>query len=102
MTTGTGESIRVDLWLWYARVFKTRTRCALQVSAGKVRVGGTRIQKPSHRVVPGDVLTVVAGRDVRVLEVLALGSRRGPAVESRTLYREIPARPSPGTEVTSN
>ncbi len=89
------DSVRIDLWLWYARFFKTRTQCASSVNAGHVRVNGNRVRKPAFRVLPGNVLTVVQGRSVRAVEILSPGCRRGPAAEARSLYREIPQRDSP-------
>ena len=70
---------RVDRWLWFARMIKSRTQAATLVSAGKVRLNGTRIDKPSRNVKPGDVLTFPLGTQVRVLKVLDAGTRRGPA-----------------------
>lgn len=78
--------LRVDKWLWHARFFKTRSLAAKQVSAGHVRVNGSKISKPAHTIVPGDVLTFAQARMIRVVEVVALGDRRGPAPEAQTLY----------------
>ena len=85
------DSVRIDLWLWYARFFRTRSQCAARVSAGHVRVNGNRVRKPAYRVFPGHVLTVVQGRSVRAVEVLSPGNRRGPVAEARALYREMPS-----------
>lgn len=81
--------LRLDKWLWHARFFKTRSLAAKQVSGGHVRVNGTRAQKPSHSVGPGDVLTFSQERIVRVVQVVALGDRRGPAPEAQTLYTDM-------------
>ncbi len=81
--------LRLDKWLWYARFFKTRTLAAKLVSGGHVRVNGTRAQKPAQNLSPGDVLTFVQARQVRVVRVLALGTRRGPADEARALYQDM-------------
>ena len=80
---------RVDRWLWFARMIKSRTQAATLVSAGKVRLNGTRIDKPSRNVKPGDVLTFPLGTQVRVLKVLDAGTRRGPAPEAQTLYEDL-------------
>ncbi len=80
---------RVDRWLWFARMIKSRTQAATLVSAGKVRLNGTRIDKPSRNVKPGDVLTFPLGAHVRVLKVLDTGTRRGPAPEAQTLYEDL-------------
>jgi ribosome-associated heat shock protein Hsp15 len=54
-----------------------------------VRVNGARIAKPSAPVGPGDVLTFAQGRRIRVIRVAAIGRRRGPATEARTLYEDL-------------
>ncbi len=84
-----GAKIRLDKWLWHARFFKTRTLAAKEVSAGHVRVNGTRVSKPAHAVIPDDVLTFVQARAARVVRVLDIGTRRGPAPEAQTLYDDL-------------
>ncbi|MEL6549723.1 MAG: RNA-binding S4 domain-containing protein [Pseudomonadota bacterium] len=83
------DSIRVDKWLWQARFFKTRSLAARVVSEGKVRVNSTPISKPSRAIAPGDVLTFQQQRDVRVIELVAIGARRGPAPEAQQLYKDL-------------
>lgn len=83
------DRARLDKWLWHARFFKTRTLAASVVEKGRVRVNGRRVKKPGAAVRPGDVLTFVQSRDVRVIEVLALAERRGPAQEAQRLYRAV-------------
>lgn len=82
-------SIRADKWLWYARFFKSRTLAGKVVEGGRLRVSGVKVAKASAGVRVGDVLTFVQGRDVRVIRVLALGTRRGPASEAQTLYADL-------------
>ena len=86
----TDDACRIDVWLWRARFFKTRSLAAHVVEDGGVRVsrGGARtpIDKPSRAVRPGDVLTFAQGTRWLAVRVQALGARRGPAVEARTLY----------------
>ncbi|MEM9872011.1 MAG: RNA-binding S4 domain-containing protein [Pseudomonadota bacterium] len=95
--------LRLDKWLWFARFFKTRTLAATRVSAGEVRVNGTRVTKRSSTIVPGDVLTFAIGDHIRVIEVAALGTRRGPAAEAQTLYTDrSPPRPARETPVSEN
>ena len=88
--------LRADKWLWHARVVKTRTLAASLIKAGKVRVNSDRIAQPSKTVVPGDVLTITLERQIKVLRVVALGARRGPASEAQGLYEDL----SPPVEKT--
>lgn len=81
--------IRLDKWLWQARFFKTRALSAKTVSGGHVRVNGNRAAKPAHAVAPGDVLTFPQARQVRVVRIVALGLRRGPASEAQALYEDL-------------
>lgn len=81
------EKIRLDKWLWQARFFKSRSLSASYVEAGHVRLNGVHIAKPAQAVGPGDVLTLPLGAGVRVVEIVACGSRRGPAPEAQGLYR---------------
>jgi len=80
---------RLDKWLWFARVTKSRTLAADLVLSGKVRINRARAEKPSQTVKAGDVLTINVNRRVRVLRVSGLGERRGPAQEASTLYLEL-------------
>ena len=89
-----GSTQRIDKWLWFARVMKTRSRAAALVSEGAVRVNRRKIVKPSHPVAPGDVLTLAVRGRVRVLKVIDPGARRGPAAEARLLYEDLTAPPS--------
>jgi ribosome-associated heat shock protein Hsp15 len=88
-------TLRVDKWLWHARFFKTRTLAAKQVAAGAVRINGTRVGKPSAVVRAGDALTFPQGDRIRVVVVLALGQRRGPAPEAQALYEDRSPPPEP-------
>lgn len=80
---------RLDKWLWFARVIKSRTQAAGLVTDGKVRVNRVRAEKPSHALKVGDVVTVSAHSRVLVLKVVAPGARRGPPVEARLLYEDL-------------
>ena len=82
---------RLDKWLWYARFLKARADCARLVEGGLIRLNRQPTDKPHARLRPGDVLTLpLGGRGVKVVRILALGQRRGPAPEARLLYEEIP------------
>jgi ribosome-associated heat shock protein Hsp15 len=89
-----GVTQRVDQWLWYSRIVKSRTLGQALVERGKVRINRVRIGKPSAMVKPGDVLTVMLGPNVRILEILGIGTRRGPASEAQLLFRDLAPPPS--------
>ena len=93
MTATLQERIRVDKWLWHARFFKSRTLAAKLAGSGKLRINREVVRKPGAVVKSGDVLTFPKGTDIRVIKILALGERRGPASEAQTLYQDLtPAR----------
>ena len=87
-------SIRIDKWLWFARLAKTRSLAARLCEGGRVTIGGAPILKPHHPVRIGDSVSVAQGQARRRLMVRDLGVRRGPAEEARRLYDE-PAPPVP-------
>ena len=91
------DKLRIDKWLWQARFFKTRSLAAKVVSAGSVRLNAVRVTKTAQTVTPGDTLTFPQARQIRVVEVLALGTRRGPAEEAQLLYKDNtpPSTPPP-------
>jgi ribosome-associated heat shock protein Hsp15 len=80
---------RLDRWLWCARFIKTRTAATRLAEQGRIRINRQRTEKAHARVRPGDVLTVGMGPSIRVVRVLALGHRRGPAEEARRLYEDL-------------
>jgi ribosome-associated heat shock protein Hsp15 len=92
MQTGSGSNQRIDQWLWFARITKSRTLAQGLIERGKVRINRIKIDKPSVLVKPGDVLTVVVGPSVRSLEIVAIGARRGPATEAQALFRDLTPR----------
>lgn len=83
------ERQRIDKWLFFARVAKSRTIGGKLADAGHVRVNRDKIDQASHIIKIGDVLTIGLERRVLVLRVLDGGSRRGPAAEARRLYEDI-------------
>ena len=89
MTDEPLEKIRLDKWLWYARLYKSRTLAGSEVTGGGFRVNRILVKKASHALQIGDVITFSKGPYVRVVEVAALGVRRGPASEAQTLYRDL-------------
>lgn len=86
---GANQSLRIDKWLWHARFYKSRSLATAVVAAGRLRVNRTPIAKPHYQVRVGDVLTFPKGPYIRVIEVVALGTRRGPASEAQALYNDL-------------
>lgn len=88
------DAIRVDIWLWRARFFKTRALATDYVTRRGLRItrhGQTRkTTKAGQRVSPGDVLTFYKAKTLETLEILEVGERRGPAAEAQSLYRRLP------------
>ncbi|MBB4658362.1 RNA-binding S4 domain-containing protein [Parvularcula dongshanensis] len=99
MTALPDASLRLDRWLWHARVFKTKAGAAKAVQEDGVRITRTgqtqRCEKPSFGVRVGDMVALSRGRRVLVLEVVALGERRGPSAEARALYADHSPPPPP-------
>lgn len=84
---------RIDQWLWFARIVKSRTLAQALIERGKVRLNRNRIEKTSQSVKAGDVVTISLGPRVRILQVVAPGVRRGPATEATRLYLELTPAP---------
>lgn len=91
---------RIDKWLFFTRVVKSRSLAAKLVSAGGVRVNKDKVDQPSYGVRPGDVLTITLDRRILVYKVLDNGTRRGPAEEARTLYEDMSPPPAPKDAVS--
>jgi ribosome-associated heat shock protein Hsp15 len=85
-------TLRLDKWLWFARMVRSRSLAARLCAAGGVSVGAHAAAKPHHPVRVGDTITVDLPQCRRVLIVRALGERRGPSVEARGLYDEATPR----------
>jgi len=84
------EGIRLDVWLWAARFFRTRSLAKQAVETGKVEVGGQR-PKSSRAVRVGDALRVQRGEEVFEIAVRGLSDSRGPAPVAQALYEETGA-----------
>jgi ribosome-associated heat shock protein Hsp15 len=83
--------MRVDKWLWAARLVKTRAQAAEAVRGGRVHVNGVAV-KPSRELKPGDRVEISLGQGIRkTVDVKQLAERRGPAAEAALLYDETPA-----------
>ena len=86
---GSLDSIRVDKWLWAARVFKTRSQASVACDGGKVDVND-EAAKPARRVRAGDLITVSLPRGRRrILKIAGLGERRGSAEAARVLFEDL-------------
>jgi ribosome-associated heat shock protein Hsp15 len=94
------SAIRLDKWLWHARLCKTRSLAARLIEEGAVRVNAVRAQKPATLLRPGDGVTLAHGGRVRALRVLDLGTRRGPAAEAGLLYLDLDAKPQAGPDAS--
>ena len=99
------DACRIDVWLWRARFFKTRSLAARFVETGRVRltrgVAESRIDKPARTLKPGDCLVFALGGRLVAVRVEQLGERRGPAEEARSLYAHL-QNSSPGDEQTAD
>ncbi|MBM3642900.1 MAG: RNA-binding S4 domain-containing protein [Alphaproteobacteria bacterium] len=83
--------MRLDTWLWQARFFRSRSLACRFIETQRPRMDGRVVEKAHAIVRPGSVVTFAQGARVRVVRVVSLGERRGPAPEARTLYEEIGA-----------
>ena len=83
------DTLRLDKWFWYARFIKSRSLATKLCNSGKVRVNGSLIKKAHQSVAPGDVLTFPVGPNIRVIKIIKLGNRRGPAKEAQALYEDL-------------
>lgn len=90
MSAETGGQ-RIDLWLWHARIFKTRSLATAIVAKGHIRLTTNRqtrrISKPAALVRAGDTLTLLRNGSIVSLTILALAQRRGTATQAQALYR---------------
>ncbi len=86
-------SLRLDVWLWRARLFRTRSACAEAVRAHGIRLthaGQTRrTDKPGHAIIIGDIVTFARAGHIETCEIVSLGTRRGDASEAAGLFRRL-------------
>ena len=83
------DSLRLDKFLWFARIVKTRALAQRLAEDGRLRLNGRVVDKAHAPLRPGDVLSFAQRGAVRVLKVEALPARRGPPAEARALYSEV-------------
>ena len=90
--------MRIDRFLFFIRVVRSRTIAQHVIEEGYVRIDGKRVEKPSEDVRPGSIVALPLHGHVRVLRILELPSRRGPAAEARACYEELAIdEPKPAT-----
>lgn len=82
----TNAGRRIDQWLFFTRLCKSRSLAGRMVETGKIRINKEKVNKPAQLVHEGDVITAIINRRLWVVEVVALGTRRGPASEAQSLY----------------
>ena len=81
--------MRLDLFLWYARLARTRSAAQALATTGRLRLDGRLVERAHVPVRVGSVLVFARGAEVRALRVEALPARRGPAPEARACYSEL-------------
>jgi ribosome-associated heat shock protein Hsp15 len=89
LTDSASPTQRLDKWLWCARFFKSRGLASKLLGAGRLRLSGKVVSKAHQLVRQGDVLTFPQGPFIRVVKVLYLAERRGPAPEAQLLYEDL-------------
>ncbi len=88
MSDQEGGKIRIDKWLWYARFFKTRSLASKACQGGHIVLNAATVSKASVAVGPGDRIQFFQGPHIRIVEIVAVGTRRGPAPEAQALYED--------------
>lgn len=91
---------RLDKWLFFARMVKSRSLAQSYILSGNVRVNGNAVRQSSHLVKLGDKLELSFERSSRILVVLASGERRGPYEEAKLLYDDQTPPPAPNDHMT--
>ena len=81
------DRVRLDIWLWSARFFKTRSLCKQAIDGGKVEVNGNK-GKAAKLISKGDIISVSRGQERISVTVMALAEKRGPAAIATQLYQE--------------
>jgi ribosome-associated heat shock protein Hsp15 len=81
--------MRIDKLLWFLRLAKTRSIAQAMAEEGHIRLNSRRVDRAHQKVAAGDILTLPLGAGVRVIELIALPHRRGPATEARSCYRML-------------
>ncbi|MDP3544881.1 RNA-binding S4 domain-containing protein [Phreatobacter sp. HK31-P] len=85
--------LRIDKWLWFARVVKTRSAATALCEDGSVRLNGIRVDQAHKAVRVDDVVTVALADRIKVLKVISMAERRGPFSEAQHLYQDLSPEP---------
>ena len=83
------KTLRLDIYLYYIRIFKSRSIATRFVLTNRLRISGQVTQKPHKMISVGDVLTITINDNIKILKVLDIPSRRGPYPESLNFYEDI-------------
>lgn len=84
-----GPSLRIDKFLWFVRLAKSRSMAQKMAEDGHIRLNGRRIERAHSPVRTGDLITFPHHQGVRVVRVVQLPGRRGPAPEAQSCYEEL-------------
>ena len=83
------KTIRLDIYLYFIRIFKSRSIATKFVSTNRLRISGQVTQKPHKMISIGDVLTMTINHNIKILKVLDIPNRRGPYSEAINFYEDI-------------
>lgn len=95
MPNAAEHKLRIDKWLWFARVAKTRTLAKKLVTNGKIRVDSNKISSASSLISCGQVLTITLERQILIYEIVELGTSRGPYIQAQLLYSDLSPKIDP-------
>jgi len=87
-------TVRIDKLLWFLRFTKSRSLAQDIIEQGHLRLNGARVTRCAHSVTTGDRLVLPLGPQIRVIEIVTLPSRRGPASEAVMCYRVLDETPA--------
>ena len=83
------KKIRLDKWLWYSRIYKSRSLASNEIKVGKFRLNGIKVKKASVLLTLGDIIIFSKGTELRAVKVLNLGSRRVSSGDEKKFYEEL-------------
>jgi ribosome-associated heat shock protein Hsp15 len=83
------KSLRLDIYLYYIRIFKSRSIATKFILTNRLRISGQVTKKPHKMISIGDVLSMTIKDNIKILKVLDIPNRRGPYSESLNFYEDI-------------